>query len=93
MDCNYGDAAACIQTNDVGVFGGVGFGGQIVVVHKALDLVIVTRDAGGTAFLTTPWDRIRPAPVAHDPQYPGDDDAFCAAYSSGNYAPDLHFMP
>lgn len=93
MDCNYGDAAACIQTNDVGVFGGVGFGGQIVVVHKALDLVIVTRDAGGTAFLTTPWDMIRPALVAHDPQYPGDDDAFCAAYSSGNYAPDLHFMP
>ena len=88
-DCNYGPDASCLQTYDVGVFGGVGFGGQIVVVHKALDLVMVTRDAGGTAFLTTPWDMIRPALVAHDPQYPGDDEAFCAAYRAGEYAPDL----
>lgn len=91
-DCNYsGDS--CVQMYDVGVFGGVGFGGQIVAVHKGLDLAIVTRDAGGTAFLTTPWDMIRPALVANDPQYPGDDEAFCAAYSAGDYAPDLIETP
>lgn len=88
-DCNYGEGANCVQMYDVGVFGGVGFGGQIVAVHKALDLAIVTRDAGGTAFLTTPWDMVRPALVAADPQYPGDDEAFCAAYSAAEYAPDL----
>jgi len=88
-DCNFGEAASCTQTFDVGVFGGVGFRGQIVVVHKALDLVMVTRDAGSTAFLTTPWDMIRPALVAVDPQYGGDDEAFCAAYRAGEYAPDL----
>lgn len=93
IDCNYGDSAECIQMYDVGVFGGVGFGGQIVVVHKALDMAIVTRNAGGNAFLTTPWSMIRPALVAHDAQYPGDDDAFCAAYRAGDYAPDLHATP
>lgn len=93
IDCNYGGAEECLQMYDVGVFGGVGFGGQIVVVHKALDLAIVTRNAGGSAFLTTPWNMIRPALVAHDPQYPGDDEAFCAAYRAGDYAPDLHEIP
>jgi hypothetical protein len=27
--------------------------------------------------------------VAEDPMFMGDEDAFCAAYGPGNYAPDL----
>lgn len=92
-DCNYDGAAPCTQTYDVGVFGGAGAGGQLVVVHKGLDLVIVTRDAGAIAFLNTPWDMIRSALVEHDPVYAGDEDAFCAAYKTGDYAPDLIISP
>ena len=35
------------------------------------------------------WDAVRPAVVAEDPTYRGDEAAFCAAYGSGDYAPDL----
>jgi hypothetical protein len=35
------------------------------------------------------WAAIRPALVAEDPMFMGDEDAFCAAYGPGNYAPDL----
>jgi hypothetical protein len=54
---------------------------------------MVTRNAGGTATLTTPWDLIRTALVEHDPVYAGDEDAFCNAYREGDYAPDLIPIP
>jgi hypothetical protein len=54
---------------------------------------MVTRNAGGTATLTTPWDLIRTALVEHDPVYAGDEDAFSNAYRVGDYAPDLIPIP
>ena len=32
---------------------------------------------------------MRPALVALDPVYQGDDEAFCEDYGAGRYAPDL----
>ena len=92
-DCNYDGMYSCLQTYDVGVFGGLGYNGQNIVAHRGLDLVMVTRNAGATATLTTPWDLIRTALIEHDPVYAGDEEAFCDAYREGNYAPDLITMP
>jgi CubicO group peptidase (beta-lactamase class C family) len=88
-DCNYNGAYSCLQPFDVGVFAAMGAGGQLIVGHRGLDLVIVTRDAGRIALPTTPWDMIRSALIKHDPVYQGDEEAFCAAYREGEYAPDL----
>jgi hypothetical protein len=66
--------------------------GQLIVGMKGLDLVLVVKDlskvtpvavAGGL------WPIVRPAVIALDPTYQGDEAAFCAAYGSNNYAPDL----
>lgn len=75
---------------DVGVFWAEGAFGQFVFVHPGLDLVIVARDnpshdLGGHRI----WHLMRPALVALDPVYRGDEAAFCAAYRSSQYAPDL----
>ena len=35
------------------------------------------------------WGPVRPAVVALDPVYQGDEEAFCEAYRRGAYAPDL----
>jgi hypothetical protein len=35
------------------------------------------------------WDAVRPALVALDPIYMGDETALCTAYGAGDYAPDL----
>lgn len=35
------------------------------------------------------WRIVRPALVAEDPVYKGNEAAFCAAYRDGTYAPDL----
>jgi hypothetical protein len=35
------------------------------------------------------WDAIRPGVLAMDPNYNGDEEAFCRDYGAGNYAPDL----
>jgi hypothetical protein len=35
------------------------------------------------------WNPIRPALVALDPEFKGDEDAFCEAYGANAYAPDL----
>lgn len=88
-DCGTLPAFSCEQTFDVGVFAAVGFGGQLIVGHRALDLVIVAKDAGNFAFITTPWDAIRGALIEHDPVYAGDGPGFCAAYAAGSHAPDL----
>jgi hypothetical protein len=91
-DCNYDGAYSCVQTYDVGVFAANGFGGQLIVGHRGLDLVLVTRDAG-PSLITFPWDMVRSALIAHDPEYRGDEEGFCAAYRAGDYAPDLITPP
>ena len=91
-DCNYDGAYSCVQTYDVGVFAANGFGGQLIVGHRGLDLVLVTRDAG-PSLITFPWDMVRSALIAHDPEYRGDEEGFCAAYRAGDYAPDLITTP
>jgi len=35
------------------------------------------------------WDTVRPAVVAADPVYAGDEAGFCRAYADNRYAPDL----
>jgi hypothetical protein len=81
--------ASCVQENDVGVFSAQGLFGQYIVMHPGLDLVIVARDynaANGTPKL---WEALRPGLVALDPVFRGDEAAFCAAYKTGSYAPNL----
>jgi CubicO group peptidase (beta-lactamase class C family) len=93
-DCNYGGTVSCMQTHDVGVFGAAGAGGQLIVGHRGLDLVIVTRNAGlPPVHIATPWALVRRALIEHDPLYSGNEEAFCAAYEVGDYAPDLITAP
>jgi hypothetical protein len=40
-------------------------------------------------FHTGFWPVVRPAVVALDPTYAGDDAAFCEAFDRNRYAPDL----
>ena len=87
--------------HDIGVFWAAGTGGQKMSVHRGLDLVIAVRDdavdpegdaaAGEGAFEghKRVWRLIRPALVALDPVYAGDEAGFCAAYQRSEYAPDL----
>jgi CubicO group peptidase (beta-lactamase class C family) len=93
-DCNYAAPYTCSQPYDVGVWNAVGLGGQNIQGHPGLDLVIVVKDlTPSDTGPTAPgilWDAVRPAIVAADPKYRGDDSAFCAAYSANAYAPDLH---
>jgi hypothetical protein len=82
-------AAVCKQQYDVGIFSAQGLGGQFVVVHPGLDLVIVARNFSGGDGPLGLWRAVRPGLVAKDPKYKGDEMAFCADYGAGNYAPDL----
>jgi hypothetical protein len=77
---------SCEQEHDVGVFSAQGLGGQFLVMHPGLDLVITAHNASGPPQL---WADIRPALVAKDPMFMGDEAAFCEAYGAGSYAPDL----
>lgn len=83
---------------DIGVTWAAGAGGQKTSVHRGLDLVISVRDDMVSADGGQPgtfeghkrvWNAIRPALVALDPTYKGDEEAFCAAYQRSAYAPDL----
>jgi hypothetical protein len=84
-DCRSNDGN-CTLKHDVGMFDAAGLGGQYIVVHPGLDLVIAGHNAQSAAGL---WAAVRPAVVAKDPMYMGDEAAFCAAYGAGDYAPDL----
>jgi hypothetical protein len=84
-DCG-ATSGGCEQEHDVGVFSAQGLGGQYIVVHPGLDLVITAHNASSPEGL---WADVRPAVVARDPMFMGDEDGFCAAYGSGSYAPDL----
>ncbi len=88
-DCGYEPGDSCEQDLDVGAWFAEGLGGQYIVGHRGLDLVIVGKDimeTRGPGFL---WEQVRPALLVHDETYAGDEDGFCAAYSSNRYAPDL----
>lgn len=89
-DCNYDPPYTCAQAFDVGVWYAAGLGGQYIVGHRGLDLLLVIKDlgdAGGPGLL---WSAVRPALVALDPTYHGDAAAFCDSYRRGAYAPDRH---
>lgn len=84
-DCR-ATTGTCDQEHDIGVFLAAGLGGQYVVMHPGLDLVITAHNAASAGGL---WTAVRPAVVAKDPMFMGDEMAFCEAYGSGSYAPDL----
>lgn len=83
------EVGTCEQAFDVGIFSAQGLGGQFLVMHPGLDLVIAARNFSGGDGPLGLWEAIRPAIVAADPMFNGDEEAFCEAYGGGNYAPDL----
>jgi CubicO group peptidase (beta-lactamase class C family) len=85
-DC-HSDDGNCKQKYDIGEFDAAGLGGQFVIVHPGLDLVITGHNATNGA--TGLWNAVRPGIVAKDPMFNGDEAAFCKAYGAGDYAPDL----
>jgi len=89
LDCGYNPPWACEQQFDVGVWNANGAGGQLIVGHPGLDMVIIVKDLSAQAFHGAIWGPVRPAVVALDPRFQGDEEAFCAAYGNNEYAPDL----
>lgn len=116
-DCNADPGYNCRQTYDVGAWAALGTGGQFIIGHPGLDLLIVAKNYVDPIDRVGPddgiiedqpvvlldnerpnafgplWKTIRPALVALDPEYKGDEEAFCKAYGSNNYAPDLRWQP
>ncbi|MFM7736452.1 MAG: hypothetical protein ACKPBU_10805 [Alphaproteobacteria bacterium] len=88
-DCNYVEPWGCGQRYDVGVWYAAGAGGQYIVGHPGLDVVLVAKDLGPGGSSSTLWEAARPALVALDPTFRGDDAAFCGAYAANEYAPAL----
>jgi hypothetical protein len=92
-DCNYSPPYSCEQKFDVGIWGAEGYQGQCIQGHRALDMVLVARNVlpgqAGPGTAKAVWDALRPAVIAGDPMYKGDETAFCKAYGSNSYAPDL----
>jgi hypothetical protein len=90
-DCNYVDGQ-CSQKYDVGVWHANGRNGQFIVGMKALDMVLVVKDFQNYSIIAHAggfWPVVRPAVIALDPKYAGDEAAFCEAYGKNDYAPDL----
>jgi hypothetical protein len=54
-------------------------------------MVLVVKDLGDpqTAKDGAVWSAIRPAVLAYDPIFAGNESGFCSAYSKGDHAPDL----
>ncbi len=92
LDCNYAAPYSCDQEYDVGVWQAVGMFGQIIQGHPGLDMVVVAMDATPKTNFNGPgilWEALKPAVIAEDPTYRGEEAAFCAAYGENRYAPDL----
>lgn len=87
-DCGYPAGMSCAQEYDVGAWSALGLFGQHIQGHPGLDLVITAKDTGDALRPVGLWEAVRPAVVAMDETYAGDDAAFCAAYSQNAYAPD-----
>jgi hypothetical protein len=62
--------------------------GNYIIGHPGLDMVLVVKSIGSNNQHRV-WDAIRPAVVALDPMFAGDEEAFCDAYAAGDYAPSL----
>jgi hypothetical protein len=92
-DCLPEMGNTCEQTYDTGISSAQGLGGQFIVVHRGLDLVMVAQNYSGQGGPLGMWESVRPAVVALDPMFMGDEAAFCEAYGSGNYAPDMIVEP
>ena len=89
-DCGYSAPWTCAQEYDVGAWAGAGAEGQHIVGHPGLDMVLISKHAGFTSStFATMWTAMRPALIALDPTFAGDEDAFCEAYGNNAYAPDL----
>jgi hypothetical protein len=92
-DCGYSPPYTCDQQYDVGVWNAEGLQGQLIEGHRGLDLVIVARNAQpsglGPGTEKQLWDALRGTVIAADPMFKGDEAAFCKAYGSNSYAPDL----
>lgn len=83
---DYGGSPFDSQPYDIGVAYASGLGGQHTIVHRGLDLVISTRSASSSNQV---WNAIRPALVALDPVFAGDEEGFCDAYRRSAHAPNL----
>lgn len=83
----------CDMEYDVGVWSAQGMGGQFIIGHPGLDLLICAKNFSGGDGPTGLFKAIRPALVAMDPQFKGDESAFCAAYGANSYAPDVQVNP
>lgn len=93
-DCQATTAGAkCEQMNDDGIYSAQGLGGQFIIGHPGLDLVLTIKDFSNMNGPMGFWDKIRPAVAALDPKYMGDEAGFCTAYGSGDYAPDMKHKP
>lgn len=88
-DCGYQPPYDCEQQFDAGVWYAHGLFGQYIVGHRGLDLVLAVKDFGDLDGPRRLWDAVRPALVALDPEFRGDEAAFCARYGDNAYAPDL----
>lgn len=87
-DCNYLPPWDCSQTFDVGVWYAAGLMGNYISGHPGLDMVLTVKNIGSNN-QSRVWNAIRPALLALDPTYAGDEEAFCEAYAAGDYAPSL----
>lgn len=87
-DCNYLGPWDCSQSFDVGVWYAAGLMGNYIIGHRGLDMVLVVKNIGSNNQHRV-WDALRPALVALDPTFAGDEEAFCEAYAAGDYAPSL----
>ena len=92
-NCTFTAPHSCAQEYDIGVWSAQGLGGQFIVGHAGLDMVIVAKNYSGGGGPTGLWQHIRPALVAHDAKYKGNESGFCAAYGANSYAPDLVVEP
>ncbi|RLB36640.1 MAG: hypothetical protein DRH30_14575 [Deltaproteobacteria bacterium] len=88
-DCGYDAPWICEQEYDVGVWAANGYSGHLIVGHPGLDMVLIGKHIGVGSSFDTIWEAVRPALVALDPSFKGDEDAFCEAYGNNSYAPDL----
>jgi CubicO group peptidase (beta-lactamase class C family) len=88
-DCNYLAPYGCAQDFDVGVWNASGAGGHLIVGHPGLDMVLAVKDLGVVGHPLQIFNQVRPALVALDPTFQGDEAGFCAAYGANAYAPDL----
>jgi hypothetical protein len=89
-NCNYESPHSCEQSFDVGVWYAAGLGGQYIIGHRALDLLLVIKNLGDNGGPAEVWSAVRPALVAYDPVFRGNQPAFCDQYSRNAYAPFRH---